>query len=159
MEFLHTEPMKLNSLTHLNAHVSYLLTCDSKADDDYNNYAEANIIAYYKDGELVITNGFDLAARTKLAKEIRKLAKDSLKSITDRMIKSKLRMDLSYLQNLEQRNFEEEEGFYEMFEYVANYIKEVENTEAIDNKQTSFLYVFHLHQNQCPHLHRFYKVF
>lgn len=157
MKFLHGEAQKLNSLMHVNAHVSYLLTCDSKAKDDINNYAEANVIAYYKNGELNIVNGFDLKKRTELAKEIRKLAKDSLKSVTDRVIQSKLRMELSYLQDLEDYHFEEESGFGEMVEFIADYIKKKEE-EAIMCYETSFLYVLHLHQNQCPHLHRFYKI-
>lgn len=78
MNFKEYEPMPINSLGHINSHVSYLLTCDSKADDDPEGYAEGNIIAYYKDDKLVIENGYDLKKRSSLAKEIRKKAKGSL---------------------------------------------------------------------------------
>lgn len=157
MIFEKNEPMQLNSLSHINSHVSYLLTCDSKAKDDSEGLAVNNIIVYYDDdGELVIENGYDLKKRTSLAKEIRKMAKESLKNITDRCIQNNLRMELSYLTGLSDYHVNTDEGFQEMVNYIVDYIEKYED-ECIRNNEKTFLYVFHLHQEQCPHLHRFYK--
>ena len=155
MNFKEYEAVQLNDLAHINGHVSYLLTCDSKASDDPNELAIGNIIAYYdKDNELIIENGYDLKKRTSLAKEIRKKAKDSLKSHTDRMIRSKLRMELSYLEGLTDDNFNTDEGFNDMVNYVVSFIERREKEGTEDGEQT-FLYVFHKHQQQMPHVERF----
>lgn len=157
MKFIKSEPMALQGLMHINGHVSYLLTCDSKASDDPEGYAESNIIAFYKNGELNIVNGYDIKSRTTLAKEIRKLAKSSLINETDKVVKSKLRMALAYLEGLNNANLSTQEGFDEMARYIFSYIEE-EELQAEINDEESFIYVFHLHQEQMPHIHRFYKI-
>ena len=156
MYFEQGEPLKINSLGHLYAHVSYLLTCDSKAENNNEDYAQGNIIAYYKDDELNVVNGLDLKARTALAKEIRKISRDSLTSKTDRAIQSKMRMELSYLCGLEESNLTTDYGFEEMVNYILNHINKMEDN--LNPGEQTFLYVFHLHQEQMPHLHRFYKI-
>lgn len=156
MKFKEYEPMTINSLGHINSHVSYLLTCNSKADDDPEGYAEGNIIAYYKDNQLIIENGYDLKKRTALAKEIRKKANESLGSLSNRAVKSKMRTELSYLEGLT-KDVNTNEGFNKMVEHIEEFIY---NREAIAkiNKEETFIYVFHLHQDQMPHLHRFFRL-
>ena len=156
MKFFKSDALTLNSIQHMNAHVSYLLTCDSKANDDRRGLAESNIIAYYKDDKLYVENGYSLNKRTSLAKYIRKIAKESLNSITDKEVKAKLRMELAYLEGLTQLNLDNE-SFQEMANCVFEYIQDMEN-DVGELGQETFLYVFHLHQNQCPHIHRFFKV-
>lgn len=68
-----------------------------------------------------------------------------------------MRMELSYLEGLNDDNINTDEGFNEMVEYIKDYISNRE-AKATANKEETFIYVFHLHQEQMPHLHRFYKI-
>lgn len=157
MKIEKSDALYLKSLSHVNAHVSYLLTCDSKTGDDIEGIAINNIIAYYRGNTLVIENGYDLDKRTSLAKEIRRKAKESLKDLNEKTIQDNLRMELAYLEGLTQENFSTNKGFHEMTQSVFNYINDNEDEVEKFGEET-FLYVFHLHQDQCPHIHRFFKV-
>lgn len=157
MKFEKSDALYLKSLSHINAHVSYLLTCDSKASDDIEGIAINNIIAYYRDNTLVIDSGYDLDKRTSLAKDIRKKAKESLRNLEEKTIQDNLRMELAYLTGLTRENFSTNKGFQDMAECVLEYIYNNED-EAERFREETFLYIFHLHQDQCPHLHRFFKV-
>lgn len=157
MKFEKSDALYLKSLSHLNNHVSYLLTCNSRAEDDTEGLAHNNIVAYYRGNVLIVESGCNLDKRTALAKEVRKKAKESLRDLSEQTIQDNLRMELAYLQGLAQENFSTKRGFEEMIECVLNYIYKNED-EAERFKEESFLYVFHLHQDQCPHLHRFFKV-
>lgn len=157
MKFKKSDALYLKSLAHLNNHVSYLLACDSRAKDDTEGLAKNNIIAFYRGNTLVIESAYNLDKRTALAKDIRKKAKESLKNLEEQTIQDNLRMELAYLEGLTQENFTTKRGFEEMIECVLNYIYDNEDeTERFGEE--SFLYVFHLHQDQCPHLHRLFKV-
>lgn len=157
MEFKKSDALYLKSLAHLNNHVSYLLTCNSKAEDDTEGLAHNNIVAYYRGNVLVVESGYSLDKRTALAKEIRRKAKESLKDLEEQTIQDNLRMELAYLEGLTQENFATKRGFEEMVECVLDYV--YKNEDEIERfGEETFLYVFHLHQDQCPHLHRFFKV-
>lgn len=157
MKFKKSDALYLKSLAHLNNHVSYLLTCDSRAKDDAEGLAQNNIIAFYRGNTLVIESAYNLDKRTALAKDIRKKAKDSLRDLSEKTIQDNLRMELAYLEGLTQENFFTQNGFQAMAECVLSYISNNEDDAERFGEET-FLYVFHLHQDQCPHLHRFFKV-
>ena len=157
MEFKKSDALYLKSLSHINNHVSYLLTCDSMTEDDTEGIAINNIIAYYKGNTLIVESGYNLDKRTILAKDIRKKAKESLRDLSEQTIQDNLRMELAYLQGLTKESFSTKRGFEEMIECVLDYVyRNEDETERFGEE--SFLYVFHLHQDQCPHLHRFFKV-
>ena len=67
-----------------------------------------------------------------------------------------MRMELSYLCGLEESNLTTDYGFEEMVNYILNHINKIEDN--LNPGEQTFLYVFHLHQEQMPHLHRFYKI-
>lgn len=157
MEFKKSDALYLKSLYHINNHVSYLLTCDSRTEDDTEGLAHNNIVAYYRENVLIVESGYSLDKRTALAKDIRKKAKESLKDLAEQTIQDNLRMELAYLEGLTRENFSTSKGFQNMAECVLNYISNNED-EAERFGEETFLYVFHLHQDQCPHLHRFFKV-
>ena len=44
-----------------------------------------------------------------------------------------------------------------MVNYVVSFIERREKEGTEDGEQT-FLYVFHIHQQQMPHVHRFFRI-
>lgn len=160
MRFLITEPIKISDIKHINAHVSYLMTCDSQLKNDIDGAAIKDLfIIKDLNNNYKILKGLDDKERCKIAKDIRKTAKESLNSLTDRMIQSKLRTQLIYIDGVNKRDLLSGESYEDVLDTITSFIDEYE-VEANSNDEISFAYTFHYHQlnSDEPHIHRFFKI-